>query len=102
MTTVADRRAAVRSAQGAGLSERRACTLIGLGRPTYRYRLRRPTAEPLRVRLRELAAVRIRWGYRRLYVLLRREGHHVNHKRVYCLYREEGLAVRRRRRKHSA
>jgi putative transposase len=44
----------------------------------------------------------VRWGYRRLYVLLRREGHVVNRKRVYRLYREEGLAVRRRKRKRVA
>jgi putative transposase len=54
---------------------------------------------PLRCRLRELAAQRPRFGYRRLHVLLRREGIVVNHKRVERLYREEGLAVRRRRRK---
>jgi putative transposase len=54
------------------------------------------------MRLRELAAIRLRWGYRRLHVLLRREGHVVNHKRVYRLYRDEGLAVRRRRHKRVA
>jgi putative transposase len=59
----------------------------------------RPPALELRARLRSLAEERIRWGYRRLHVLLEREGTHVNHKRVYRLYREEGLAVRRRKRK---
>src|SRR5215204_7682975 len=58
--------------------------------------------ESLRRRLRELAAARPRFGYRRLHVLLRREGVIVNHKRVERLYREEGLAVRRRRRKRVA
>lgn len=101
--TVADRRAAVRLAQDrAGLSERRACALVGMSRATSRYRRRRPPQDALRARLRELAAGRLRWGYRRLYVLLRREGHHVNRKRVYRLYREEGLAVRRRPRKRVA
>jgi putative transposase len=52
--------------------------------------------------LRELALERVRWGYRRLHVLLRREGLQVNHKRVYRLYREEGLTVRRRKRKRVA
>jgi len=62
----------------------------------------RANDNPLRQRLRELAAARPRFGYRRLHVLLQREGVIVNHKRVERLYREEGLAVRRRRRKRVA
>jgi putative transposase len=86
-----------------GLSERRACQLVGIGRSTLRYCRRTRSDEPsLRHRLRELAAERPRFGYRRLHVLLRREGVIVNHKRVERLYREEGLAVRRRRRKRVA
>lgn len=86
-----------------GLSERRACWLVGIGRSTLRYRSRARANEPsLRQRLRELAAARPRFGYRRLHVLLRREGVIVNHKRVERLYREEGLAVRRRKRKRVA
>jgi putative transposase len=86
-----------------GLSERRACWLVGIGRSTLRYRSRARANEPsLRQRLRELAAARPRFGYRRLHVLLRREGVIVNHKRVERLYREEGLAVQRRRRKRVA
>jgi putative transposase len=81
------------------VSERRACRLVGAHRSTARYRTRRPPAGPLRQRLRELAAARPRFGYRRLAVLLRREGMKVNHKRVHRLYRLEGLALRRRRRK---
>lgn len=86
-----------------GLSERRACQLVGIGRSTLRYH-RRPhlEEESLRQRLRELAAERPRFGYRRLHVLLRREGVIINHKRVERLYREEGLAVRRRSRKRVA
>lgn len=56
----------------------------------------------LRMRLRDLAAARVRYGYRRLHVLLRREGWQVNHKRVYRLYRQEGLALRRRCRRKRA
>ncbi len=82
-----------------GLSERRACRLVGVARSTYQYRGHRDPAAPLRERLRTLAEQRRRFGYRRLTVLLRREGFRVNHKRVYRLYREEGLAVRRRKRK---
>jgi putative transposase len=86
-----------------GLSERRACWLVGIGRSTLRYRSRARANEPsLRQRLRELAAARPRFGYRRLHVLLRREGVIVNHKRVERLYREEGLGVQRRRRKRVA
>ena len=81
------------------LSERRACVLTGLGRSSYRYRHPRPDEGGLRKRLKELAAERRRWGYRRLTVLLRREGQTVNAKRIYRLYREEGLGVRRRKRK---
>lgn len=79
------------------LSQRRACGLIGLVRGTCRYRLRREKDERLRTRLHELAEVRRRFGYRRLQVLLQREGWRVNHKRVYRLYVEEGLSVRRKR-----
>jgi putative transposase len=82
-----------------GLSQRRACRLVGAGRSTVRYRRRSRDDEALRGRLRHLAAQRPRFGYRRLHVLLRREGIVVNHKRVERLYRDEGLAVRRRTRK---
>jgi putative transposase len=82
-----------------GMSERRACALVGVGRSTCRYRSRRPGDQALRERLRALATERRRFGYRRLHVLLRREGHRFNLKRIYRLYREEGLTVRRRRRR---
>ena len=82
-----------------GLSERRACRLAGMARSTCQYRAHRDLAIALRERLRALAEQRRRFGYRRLTILLRREGLRVNHKRVYRLYREEGLAVRQRRRK---
>jgi putative transposase len=84
-------------------SARRACRLVGTGRASARYR-GQPAADEaaLRGRLRELAAERPRFGYRRLHALLRREGVVVNHKRVERLYGEEGLAVRRRSRKRLA
>ena len=86
-----------------GVSERRACALIGVGRSTVRYRgSGRADEGGVRRRLRELAAERPRFGYRRLHALLRREGVIVNHKRVERLYRAEGLAVRRRGRKRVA
>ncbi len=88
----------MREAQG--LSERRACWLVGMARTSCRYEpQRQEEAEKLKARLCTLAGERRRFGYRRLTVLLRREGWGVNHKRVYRLYREEGLGVRRRKRK---
>ncbi len=80
-----------------GMSERRACVAIAVDRSMVRYRSRRPDDAVLRSRMRELAAERRRFGYRRLHVLLRREGLVVNRKRTQRLYREEGLMVRRRR-----
>lgn len=85
-----------------GLSERRACGLVGIGRSTHRYVPRRPEPDELRARLRALAEQWMRYGYRRLHRWLQREGWAVNHKRVYRLYRLEGLALRRRTRKRTA
>ena len=79
------------------LSQRRACGLMELYRATCRYRKCRNEDQPLRVRLRELAEARRRFGYRRLQILLEREGWQVNHKRVYRLYVEEKLSLRRKR-----
>ena len=80
-----------------GLSERRACRLTRLDRSTFQYRKRDAGDERLRARLRDLAGERRRFGYRRLGILLAREGLNANHKKLYRIYREEGLAVRRRR-----
>jgi len=77
------------------MSERHACRLVGMARSTHRYRLRRGERDAsLRSRLKELAAKRMRFGYRRLTAMLVREGMAANHKHVYRLYREEGLAMR--------
>ncbi len=97
----AQRRAAVVFAQEhLRFSQRRACRLVGAARSSVRYRSRRGNDDTtLRTRLRELAAQRPRFGYRRLHILLRREGITINHKRIARLYREEGLAVRCRKRK---
>lgn len=97
MVTPAAKREAVAHLRSAfDMSERRACRTIGCVRMTMRYRCRRPDDAELRERLRSLAHVRRRFGYRRLHVLLRREGFTVNHKRLFRLYREERLMVRRR------
>lgn len=84
------------------VSERRACRAMRFPRSSHRYASRRAPCAELRERLRTLALVKPRWGYRRLHWLLRREGWAVNHKRVQRLYREEGLTVRRRARKRVA
>jgi putative transposase len=86
------------------VAERRACRVLGFSRATNRYRSRRNPRAELRVRLRDLAASRVHYGYPRLWVLLRREGWLVNKKLVYRLYCEEGLGIRRRkpRRRKSA
>jgi putative transposase len=78
------------------MSERRACRVIGSDRTSVRYQGVRPDDGELRERLKALAQERRRFGYRRLHVLLWREGHAVNRKRVQRLYREERLTVRRR------
>jgi putative transposase len=91
------RRAARHLIEAHGLSERRACRLARLDRSTFQYRKRDVGDERLRERLRDLAGERRRFGYRRLGILLAREGLNANHKKLYRIYREEGLAVRRRR-----
>ena len=78
------------------MSERRACAVLAAARATVRYQSVADDRAELRIRLRDLAAARVRYGYRRLHVLLQREGHWVNHKLVYRLYVEEGLGIRRR------
>jgi putative transposase len=80
-------------------SERRACGLLLLATSSYRYRSRRRD-EPLRSRVMELARAKPRYGYRRLHVLVERDGERVNHKRLYRIYREAGLMLRRKKRKH--
>ena len=96
----AQRRAVVQFFRvGYGVSERRACQVAAVARSSHRYRSQARDQTPLRQRLRELAAVRVRYGYRRLHVLLRREGWLVNHKRIYRLYRDEGLSIRTKYRK---
>ena len=91
------RQAVVVMRSEAAVSERRACGLMGMHRATCRYQRRRCEDPRLRERLRELAAERRRFGYRRLTKMLVREGWKVNHKRVYRLYLEEKLSLRRKR-----
>lgn len=83
-------------------SQRRACTLAEIDPRVYRRRSKRPEDTELRERLKELSSERRRFGYRRLYILLKREGWELNWKKLYRIYREEGLTVRKRGgRKHA-
>ena len=82
------------------ISERRACRLVGLSRTVLRYEpMLSEENALLEDRIRELAAERRRFGYRRIHALLRREGRQANHKRVHRIYRSAGLAVARRRKR---
>ena len=79
------------------VSIRRACTVLRFQKSSYFYRARRSSQAGLKKRIQEIAATRVRYGYRRIHVLLRREGWRVNAKRVYRLYVEIGLQIRHKR-----
>ena len=96
VTPAAERKAVAHLVEKHGMSERRACKTIGSCRMTMRYETVRMDDAALRERMKAIAHERRRFGYRRLHVLLRREGHIVNHKKLFRLYREERLTVRRR------
>ena len=84
------------------MARRRACGLLDLHRSTYHYCPRQRDDAPLATALRSSAAKRRRWGYRRLMLLLRREGWMDNHKRIYRIYTQQRLQVRCRRRRRPA
>jgi len=87
-----------------GASQTQACAVLRISRSVYGYRARARDARPLVARIKEIAATRVHYGYRRVHVLLRRKGWKDNCKRVYRLYRAEGLSLRhcRPRRNKSA
>ena len=96
VTPAAKRQAVAHLCEAFEVSQRRACKTIEAERTSVRYVSQRPDDRAVRERLRELAAERRRFGYRRLHILLRREGIRMNHKKLRRLYREERLQVRRR------
>ncbi|RWO92492.1 IS3 family transposase [Mesorhizobium sp.] len=96
VTPAAEREAVAHLRTAFEMSERRACKTIGCCRMTVRHKASSGDDGDLRERMKAIAHERRRFGYRRLHVLLRREGYVVNHKRLFRLYREEKLAVRRR------
>ena len=79
------------------MSERRGCATLGVGRSGIRNRSTKPDQAQLRMRICDLAKSRVRYGYFRIYILLRREGWRTNHKRVPRLYWDEGLSLRLKR-----
>lgn len=98
MVGVSQRRNAARHlVQIHGVSERRACRLAGISRTAYRYESRADPQNALRTRIKDIARSRVRYGYKRIHVLLKREGFQVNAKRVHRLYCLEGLQLRQKR-----
>jgi putative transposase len=83
------------------VSERRACRMAGISRTIYSYKSHRNPHTALRMRMRELAVARARYGYRKITVLLHREGFPQSMKVIYRIYREEGLSLRYRSRRRS-
>src|SRR4051794_1070703 len=103
MVGPAAKRASVAHLQAVmGLSERRACRLADADRKMIPYPSQRAPDTALRTQLRDLANERKRFGYRRLFVLLRQAGEPSGINRIYRLYREEGLTVRKRRARRRA
>jgi len=96
VTPVGKRDAVAHLRTGFDVSERRACKTLNVDRSLVRYQSVRPTDSAIRQRLRALSVERKRFGYRRLHILLEREGFHLNHKKLRRIYKEEGLTVRKR------
>lgn len=84
-----------------GASQRQTCGVLGLSRAVYSYKSVAPDASALTMRIKEIATTRVHYGYRRVHVMLRREGWQDNHKRIYRLYRAEGLSLRHKRPKRN-
>jgi putative transposase len=96
VTPAAEREAVVHLRNEYEMSERRACQLLQCCRMTMRYASVKVDDTKLRDRMKAIAHERRRFGYRRIHIMLKREGTVVNHKRLFRLYREEKLSVRKR------
>jgi putative transposase len=96
VTPAAKRQAVAHLQSNYEVSERRACTTLQVDRSSIRYKSRRPDDAELRKAMKQVAQERRRFGYRRVHIMLQRQGWHVNHKKVKRLYREENLMVRKR------
>jgi putative transposase len=98
MVSVPARRAAVAYATGRGLSQRRACTLMGVARSALDYRSRKSEKDaPIVARMAELSAQYPRYGYRRIAIFLGRDGHRMSFGRAHRLWRRARLQVPRKR-----
>ena len=96
MTPAAKRKAVARACKEHGVSQRRACVILKIDRSSVRYQSTRPDDADLREAMKKVAAERRRFGYRRIHVMLERQGIHMNQKKLRRLYREEKLQVRKR------
>ena len=96
MTPEAKRDAVTHLCSMHGVSERRACEVLRVDRSSVRYKSNRPDDGHLREAIKNVAAERRRFGYRRIHVMLERQGLHMNQKKLRRLYREEKLQVRKR------
>jgi len=96
VTPVARRQAVAHLCEAHGVSQRRACDVLNVDRSSVRYKSVRPDDEHLRVAIKKVAAERRRFGYRRIHVMLERQGIYMNQKKLRRLYREEKLQVRKR------
>ena len=99
MVKPAEKRRAVDWLRGKTMSQRRACGLVGLHRSTYGYESRREEPVELKKQLKTHAQERPRWGYRRLFILLIRDGFKIGISALYRIYRAMGLAIRKRKRR---
>ena len=96
MTPAAKRDAVVHLCAQHSVSERRACNVLGIDRSSVRYKSTRPDDAHLRDAMKKVAAERRRFGYRRIHIMLERQGIYMNQKKLRRLYREEKLQVRKR------
>lgn len=96
VTPAAKREATAHLQKTYAVSQRRACSVLKIDRSSMRYRRRRADDAPLRAKIREIASERRRFGYRRIHLMLKRQGIAMNLKKLRRLYREERLQVRRR------
>jgi putative transposase len=79
-----------------GISERKASRLVGVNRATIRYKAKKKDENAISQKIRKIALEKRRFGYRRIHMMLKREGEKINHKRVYRIYKEQGLKVKKR------